>query len=356
MKMVYSMATIIGFVGLVPQSHAIAYCPRNPRPSHALAASDYVDSNLQPLTNPLSPYDLNCKVNAEFVAKHAAEVAVILDTDYQHEPYCSGVAITDRVILTARHCDVEPYDKVRFGWVSGSVWDGPILTVSKVIEAAPQRGLDYMLVEVSTSITRAGGKIATLAMEFREADSDPAAYLGYPDGRDLTVGTGYRTVHYTNDVLLNNYQGNMSHNLPTMGGSSGSPIYRPFDGGVIGIHSGFTEKSWWVDGGPQSGAERGVTISEIRRKSFWMRARFPNHGRRLPWRDPAGEPYCGDFEGGVNWPPPADSALAPRGFMPHMYQSNGTPDALFAGPYQWGGQRCGGVCTNTYGDNPMCAY
>ena len=80
----------------------------------------------------------------------------------------------------------------------------------------------------------------------------------------------------------------------------------------------------------------------------------------VPSTAPAGRPYCGDFEG-RNWPPPIPSAGStriqfPRGFTYGAYRPNpSSPGALFAGPYQWGGARCGGACFNS-GTSPICFY
>ncbi len=76
----------------------------------------------------------------------------------------------------------------------------------------------------------------------------------------------------------------------------------------------------------------------------------------VPLSEPNGTPYCGDFEG-VDWPPYGRSSARPRGFSSHRYQPRaGFPGALFAGPYQWGGERCGGACTNFSGEGPICRF
>ncbi len=73
----------------------------------------------------------------------------------------------------------------------------------------------------------------------------------------------------------------------------------------------------------------------------------------VPAQKPEGKPYCGDFEG-IDWPAIGLTSAIPRGYMPSRYQAKPeVPDALFAGPYQWGGARCGGRCQNVLG-LPLC--
>ena len=74
----------------------------------------------------------------------------------------------------------------------------------------------------------------------------------------------------------------------------------------------------------------------------------------MPAHAPSGKPWCGDFEDGINWPAPGVQQATPRGFMPSSYQPrDGVEGALFAGSYQWGGERCGGWCTSNHG-HPHC--
>lgn len=75
----------------------------------------------------------------------------------------------------------------------------------------------------------------------------------------------------------------------------------------------------------------------------------------FPASKPTDQPYCGDFEDNINWPAPGQTVAIPRGYESNNYQPKpGVEGALFAGPYQWGGTRCGGTCTNNGGNNPIC--
>ena len=74
----------------------------------------------------------------------------------------------------------------------------------------------------------------------------------------------------------------------------------------------------------------------------------------FPASKPSDQPYCGDFEG-IDWPAAGQTIAVPRGYLPSSYQPKaGVAGALFAGPYQWGGTRCGGTCSNVGDDNPIC--
>lgn len=74
----------------------------------------------------------------------------------------------------------------------------------------------------------------------------------------------------------------------------------------------------------------------------------------IPVHQPEGLPWCGDFENDINWPAPGLQQATPRGYMASSYQpKDGIKGALFAGPYQWGGERCGGWCTSNHG-HPHC--
>ncbi|GAB4183954.1 MAG: hypothetical protein Tsb002_06460 [Wenzhouxiangellaceae bacterium] len=74
----------------------------------------------------------------------------------------------------------------------------------------------------------------------------------------------------------------------------------------------------------------------------------------FPASKPTDQPYCGDFEG-IDWPAAGQTVAVPRGYTASSYKpKQGVPGALFAGPYQWGGTRCGGTCTNNGGNNPIC--
>lgn len=74
----------------------------------------------------------------------------------------------------------------------------------------------------------------------------------------------------------------------------------------------------------------------------------------MPAHAPSGKPWCGDFEDDINWPAPGVQQATPRGYLPSTYQPrDGVEGALFAGPYQWGGERCGGWCTSNHG-HPHC--
>lgn len=74
----------------------------------------------------------------------------------------------------------------------------------------------------------------------------------------------------------------------------------------------------------------------------------------MPQVKPRGQPWCGDFENGVDWPAPGHKTAIPRGYMPSTYQPrDGVQGALFADPYQWGGERCGGWCVTRNG-HPSC--
>jgi hypothetical protein len=65
----------------------------------------------------------------------------------------------------------------------------------------------------------------------------------------------------------------------------------------------------------------------------------------IPKQPPSQRPYCGDFEQ-ADWPAKGLKVVNPRGFMPSAYRPrDSVGGALFAGIYQWGGQRCGGSCT-----------
>ena len=75
----------------------------------------------------------------------------------------------------------------------------------------------------------------------------------------------------------------------------------------------------------------------------------------FPSSKPTTQPYCGDFEDGINWPASGQTIAIPRGYTASSYQPKpGVDGALFAGPYQWGGTRCGGTCTNHGGNDPVC--
>lgn len=64
-----------------------------------------------------------------------------------------------------------------------------------------------------------------------------------------------------------------------------------------------------------------------------------------PKQPPSQPPYCGDFEQ-ADWPAKGLKVVNPRGFKPSEYRArDSVSGALFAGIYQWGGQRCGGSCT-----------
>ncbi len=74
----------------------------------------------------------------------------------------------------------------------------------------------------------------------------------------------------------------------------------------------------------------------------------------IPAQKPSGQPYCGDFEG-VDWPASGDTEAIPRGYPADEYEIKcDVPGILLAGPYQWGGERCGGWCTNVDGNDPYC--
>lgn len=75
----------------------------------------------------------------------------------------------------------------------------------------------------------------------------------------------------------------------------------------------------------------------------------------FPTKKPADQPYCGDFEKNINWPATGQTIAIPRGYTATEYKPKpGVDGALFAGPYQWGGTRCGGTCSNITGNNPIC--
>lgn len=295
-----------------------AFCP-NVSPKRGKHANYYVTSTDTGLK--ATPGNMFHEGRSNFIRDHAPEVASFFLTETDTNAFCSGVVLSERLVLTNKHCsNAKAGSYVRFGWVDANSF-GYAVEIEKVEQVSDDK--DWKIVRVKEDISNYGGRVATFpSAEVKKKTRFSVTLLGHPDGCRMELREGRAKVHdgfvkgkIVQGYLTNDQMRDMSHNLGhLLPGSSGAPIYHGDE--VIGIEAGqgvdqdLHTMRWYKD--KQVGYGRGVSEGAVSAESSAFRQAVWGGGwnRRLVEQD---ADYCDeacaflsleeciDFEPGCEW-------------------------------------------------------
>jgi hypothetical protein len=181
-------------------------------------------------------YDEAFQVSYDWVQRFAEPVAQIQG--------CSGTLIDKSIVITARHCDIGPGDRVRLGYLQG-VNEYPTYRVKTTLEKSDWV-LDYAIYELD------GDPSEDFAIRELTPDipniGDEIYILGHPQLRRLTITAGPLVGLHANDA---------QYRADSQGGSSGAGVLDS-EGRMFALHQRGACKPGW------SGYNMGTLIDKIK--------------------------------------------------------------------------------------------
>ena len=256
-------------------------------------ASTYVNLGAQPKPDAPQAADLGGVVDAQFISDRAKQVVALAHQNGNHwRATCTGIVIGRRHILTNDHCSLDSNSRAYIAWVGGT---NPSDSISSFVgikqrvergPVIPGRGgtrMDYAIWEVEQDLVDAGAVPATLLIRdngFPQA-SVGAAILGHAGGNNMTVATGTYVVHPDQGLSKGS---DVAHNIPTIGGFSGSPIFNTNHGAVEALNWGLCNLNLAADDSDPfcsaiasvGGTGRAYTMTAIYNASAILRSLNPN--------------------------------------------------------------------------------
>jgi V8-like Glu-specific endopeptidase len=240
-------------------------------------------------SQPVEQYDGTLGVTKAFVDAHQAKIGQLqwndnLDAVYDNPGnvsgvrWCTGTLISENLFLSAGHC----FDQTAKNWQLPKV-NGTSDTISPaeiatnmhvnfnyqvdpagnpraVVELAIVNLVEYRLGGLDYAIVRLAGSPGQQFGEGQPAladaqTNDMLAIIGHPLGLRKRVEAGPLS-SFDGDYLRYN-------DIDTLGGNSGSAIWRSSSGLIVGVHT----EGGCTGGDPEGGSNRGVRISRISQQS-----------------------------------------------------------------------------------------
>lgn len=205
--------------------------------------------------------------------------------------FCTGFAVTDRLIATNAHCIQMALREVQQGASFVALpnkREGVAIAVTAVYADARFQndqysrggiGYDVGLVRASQPLPTSV-RLASDAELFALHEGDGIFVYGFPGltmneaspVATITLGLLNRVTDFRDNVATPQTAQKLQHSAQTSGGSSGSPIFLP-SGGVIGLNAGSLaddERQIVVD--PNNGQRREVEVNRSSNFKYGMRA------------------------------------------------------------------------------------
>lgn len=246
---------------------------------------------LQERERPVSAGDPN--LGARLAAENERSIYLLATQRAGQRPrgFCTGFAVTDRLIATNAHCIQMAMRETQQGAALVALpnkREGVAIALTPVYADArfqnPQLsrggiGYDVGLVRAAQPLP-AWVRLATDEELFALHEGDGIFVYGFPGltmnesspVATITLGLLNRVTDFHNNVGTPQTAQKLQHSAQTSGGSSGSPIFLP-SGGVIGLNAGSLaddERQIVVD--PSNGQRREVEVNRSSNFKYGMRA------------------------------------------------------------------------------------